>query len=125
MANKLLEEIKNLGYDHDTALEILKKAKEAEGSNEKEENEEEEQEEEQESERTSSDEVEEKPVDIDITTLAIDITKRVSESVSKTVNKEIKEQLKKLRGPPPKGKEENESKGNKVPLKKNLFEVMV
>ena len=32
MTNKLLEEIKNLGYEHDKVLEILKKAKEAEGT---------------------------------------------------------------------------------------------
>lgn len=122
MANKLLEEIKNMGYDHDTALEILKKAKEAEGTESEDSNEEEEEEEETQDEHSENDETNDKGIDIDITKLTADITKQVSASVKKQVDKTLKDQLKKLRIKPPKGEVGDEFMGNNPFVKKNLYE---
>lgn len=122
MANKLLEEIKSLGYDHEKVIDILKKAKEAESTETEEPEAEAEEEEEPEPESTPNDDKKKKSLDIDITKLSADITKKVSETVSKSVSKEIKEQLKKLRGKPPKGEESDESIGNNPFVKKNPYE---
>jgi len=125
MANKLLAEIKELGYEHDKVLEILKAHQEAEGTEEEEEEEQEEQEEEQEAEGTPNDEDKEKKIDINISKLTKDITESVSKSVSKTVTAEIKKQIKLLRGKPPKGEIGDISLGNDPFIKKNLYERIV
>lgn len=125
MPNDLLEQIKKLDYTHDQVLEILKKSKEAEGTEPEEPEDPEEPEEPEDPEGTEKDKKTDKTIDIDITKLAADITKQVSLTVSKVVSEEIKTQIKKLRGPAPKGERSEFSLQSEDFVKRNLFEKIV
>lgn len=114
MANDLLKEIKELGLDHKTALEFIKKGLESEPS---------EPEpppppppappaaEPEPSPEPQPEPPKEEPV--------------LTENVKQLVNEALKEQLKKLRGSPPKGTQSDTPAGNPPVIKKNLYEKWV
>jgi len=119
MPNKLLEEIKNLGYDHDQVLEILKKQKEAEGTESQDNDEPEESNEEQAPEQEPNDEVP-KNEGIDINKITEDLKKEVE-----NITKDLKSKYAMLRSKPPKGVESDKPVDNKPLVTKNLFEVRI
>lgn len=127
MANKLLEEIKELGLSHDEVLEILKKSQEEppkdENPTDKEIKEEiKEIEEENDEEETNEDEPEKLPKKIPKGGLD---AKELQSEISKTVKAEMKELFKMLRQPPPDGEEGDKRIGNTPTVSKNLYERIV
>lgn len=119
MPNKLLEEIKNLGYDHDQVLEILKKQKEAEGTDSVDNTATDAIIEEQPLEQEPNDEVP-KNEGIDINKITEDLKKEVE-----NITKDLKSKYAMLRSKPPKGVESDTPVDNKPLVTKNLFEVRI
>ena len=119
MTNKLLEEIKNMGYEHDKVLEILKKAKEVEGTESESTGTEPEPEPEQPPVQKPNDEVP-KNEGIDINKITEDLKKEVE-----NITKDLKSKYALLRSKPPKGVESETPVDNKPLITKNLFEVRI
>jgi len=119
MTNKLLEEIKNLGYEHDKVLEILKKAKEAEGTESESTDTVGEPEPEQQLEEEEKDEIP-APITVDINKITEDLKKEVE-----NITKDLKSKYAMLRSPPPKGVKSDTPVDNKPLITKNLFEVRI
>ena len=120
MTNNLLGDIKEMGFEHDKVIEILKEhqAKEKEIPAP-------EPEPPKEPEKKKVDEKEGsegKPIEgLDLS----EITKSITESVGKTVSEEIKKQLSILRKEAPSGNISDKPVADKPTITKNMFEVMV
>ena len=119
MTNKLLEEIKNMGYEHDKVLEILKKAKEAEGTESESTDTAGEPEPVQQLEQEEKDAIP-KNEGIDINKITEDLKKEVE-----NITKDLKSKYALLRSKPPKGVESDTPVDNKPLITKNLFEVRI
>lgn len=130
MPNTLLEDIKTLDYSHEEVLKILKDKKEADGKAAEEKKKLDEEGKKKKLEQKQKDESNEddkqKPLDIDISKLAADITESVSKTVSASVSEEIKKQIGLLRGSAPKGTKQDNNLGmEELFVKKNMYEKII
>ena len=118
MVNKILEDIKNLGYSHEDVLKILKAEKEKAEATEEPEPEPVVEEILEPSEKDESHEIikPDKPID----------TKDIKKIISSEVQLEVKRQLKMKRGSPPEMREPKPGEDFvKNTITKNLFEIIV